>query len=257
MLELHALNAFSDNYIWAISDASGNVAVVDPGDPAVVEHWLAAGNRRLCAILVTHHHADHIGGVGELRKRHAARVFAPDDPRIDEADRRLADGDELILDQPALRLAVLAVPGHTRSHIAFFGSGWLFCGDTLFSLGCGRLFEGTPTQMLASLDRLAALPGDTAVCCAHEYTLGNAQFALRVDPDNRDLQARAAEVELLRAQSRPTLPVALANERACNPFLRVHSAAVRAAIEARIGRPPADRSETFGALRAWKDTFRA
>lgn len=256
MLELHPLLAFSDNYIWAICDDAGNVVVVDPGDATVVEQWLGEYHHCLRAILVTHHHADHIGGVRELRARHRAPVYAPDDPRIADADRRLVDGDRVTLESPALNLAVLAVPGHTRSHIALVGGGWLFCGDTLFSLGCGRLFEGSPAQMLASLDRLAALPGDTAVCCAHEYTLANARFAMHVDPDNPSLQSRIAEIERLRAQSRPTLPVTLASERACNPFLRVDSAAVRAALAKHCGRPVEDRIEAFAELRAWKDGFR-
>jgi hydroxyacylglutathione hydrolase len=151
----------------------------------------------------------------------------------------------------------MAVPGHTTSHVAFVGHGHLFCGDTLFSLGCGRLFEGSPAQMLASLDRLSALPDDTRVCCGHEYTLANAAFARVVDPDNPALRRRTEDAAAMRQADRPTLPSSLAGERACNPFLRVDTAPVRAAIAAHLGHPPADRVDAFAALRRWKDGFAA
>ncbi len=251
---LTALPAFSDNYIWLLEDQHRNALVVDPGDPRPVIAAIEAGSR-LAAVLITHHHADHIGGLAALRERYRFDCYGPADPRVPGPIERLSDGD--VVEIGALRFRVLEVPGHTRGHIAFHGEGLLFCGDTLFSLGCGRLFEGSPAQMRASLDRLAALPGDTLVCCAHEYTEANAAFAAAADPDNPALHARSSEVRRLRAVGRATVPSTIAEERACNPFLRCREPALRAAAAARLGRPPADDDETFAALRAWKDEFRS
>lgn len=255
-----ALPAFDDNYIWTLVGEDGDALVVDPGDAAPVLAAMAQGLRPT-TVLVTHHHHDHIGGIAALAAAiPGLEVVAPQDERIPLATRRVDDGD--VVRAAGLHFTTLAVPGHTRSHLAFHAEDagaapLLFCGDTLFSLGCGRLFEGTPAQMLASLDRLSALPGDTRICCTHEYTLSNAAFALVVDPHNPALQARVDEVRGLRARQQPTLPVTLAQERATNPFLRCDDDAVRAAIAARLGRPPADRIETFAVLREWKNVFRA
>ncbi len=258
-MRLLALPAFDDNYIWALVADDGRMIVVDPGDATPVLD-AAAGGLRPIAVLVTHHHGDHIAGLAALHARWPSlAIHAPDDPRIAPATRRVGDGDTVDID--GLRFAVLAVPGHTRSHIAFhgpeIGEGVLFCGDTLFSLGCGRLFEGTPAQMLASLDRLAALPDATRVCCAHEYTAANAAFALNVEPGNPDLRARADTVRALRTSGASTLPSTIGQERATNPFLRCDSTEVRATVTARLGRTPVDRVETFAELRRWKDGFRA
>ncbi len=251
-MPLRPLPAFTDNYIWTLGDEAGRCVVVDPGEAAPV---LEAGIEP-AMLLLTHHHADHIGGAAALLQRWPGMpVFAPADDRIDLPCTRVGDGD--VAAGGPWRFEAIEVPGHTLSHVAFTGHGVLFCGDTLFSLGCGRLFEGSPAQMLASLDRLAALPGATQVCCGHEYTLANAAFAAAVEPANPALRRRTEEATAMRDRGMPTLPSTLAGEIATNPFLRVDVPAVQAAVAARLGHAPADRVETFAGLRRWKDGFRA
>ena len=254
-MRLLPLPAFADNYIWTLAGDDGRAVVVDPGDAAPVFAAAEAGLQP-ALLLLTHHHADHIGGAAALLARWPdLPVYGPDDDRIHLPFTRVYDGD--VLDSAPWRFRILAVPGHTRSHVAFVGHGHLFCGDTLFSLGCGRLFEGTPAQMLESLDRLSALPDDTRVCCGHEYTLANAAFARVVDPDNPALRRRTEEATVMRHADRPTLPTTLADERATNPFLRIDAPAVRAAVAAHLGHAPADRVDVFAGLRRWKDGFAA
>lgn len=259
-MNLSALPAFSDNYIWMLHD-DRQAIVIDPGDAAPVAAALDAQGLALAAILVTHYHLDHVGGVAALRPRllvSAGQVWGPARESIPQPCTPLNDGDSV--EVMGLRFQVIDVPGHTAGHIAYFlpaaegREPILFCGDTLFSGGCGRLFEGTPAQMHQSLGRLAALPGNTRVCCAHEYTESNLRFAAAVEPHSADLAAYTAHCRALRAQGRPTLPSTIAQERAINPFMRCDTAAVIAAAQ---HRGAADRSgpAVLGALREWKNQF--
>ena len=249
---LRPLPAFADNYIWALSDDEGRTVIVDPGEAAPV--LAAREGLRPVAVLLTHHHADHIGGVAELLQTWPdLRVIAPEDARISYTTETVHEGDEVELE--GWRFSVTEIPGHTRSHIAFHGHGLLFCGDTLFSLGCGRLFEGTPAQMHESLTKLAALPPDSRICCGHEYTVNNSRFATVVEPGNLALRRRSEEARTMRNRGLPTLPSTLADELATNPFLRVDEPGVRQSLHARLGREPADSVDAFAELRRWKDGF--
>lgn len=253
---LTPLHAFTDNYIWLLR-AGPSAWVVDPGEAACVLDFLAHHQLTLRGILLTHHHADHTGGVDELRRLTGATVYGPAGESLPEPVQRLAEGDLLQVLGSTFR--VLDVPGHTAGHIAFYtpdfdASPLLFCGDTLFSGGCGRLFEGTPAQMLASLDKLSRLPPATRVCCAHEYTLGNLRFAQAVEPDNPYVKARLHWCETRQAAGEPTLPSTIATELKINPFLRSRRPAVRKAIAQRG--PADDDVAAFAALRAWKNEYR-
>ncbi len=256
-MDLIALPAFEDNYLWLLHDGQ-QALVVDPGDAAPVQAALRRLGLRLACILVTHHHGDHTGGVTALREASGATVYGPARERIPEPFTPLAGGDRLRV--LGLDFEVLDVPGHMAGHIAFFardvdGAPLLFCGDTLFSGGCGRIFEGTPAQLLASLDALAALPPTTRVCAAHEYTLGNLRFARTVEPDNTALADHERQCLQRRADGRPTLPSTIGLERAINPFLRSREAAVTRAVRAHS--PSAnDAVAVFAALRQWKNEFR-
>lgn len=257
--ELQLLPAFQDNYVWLVHGMADRrrVAVVDPGDAAVVEAALSRDGLTLDAILITHHHADHVGGVEALIANHAGvPVYGPASEVIPGRTVALTGGETVRLPALGLEFAVLNVPGHTAGHIAYYGHGTLFCGDTLFSGGCGRLFEGTPAQMLRSLDRLGSLPGDTRVCCTHEYTAANLRFASVVEPNNESLARRVAQVDALRRQGLPSLPVSLAAERSYNPFLRSREPCVRAAAVQHSGEATVDPVSVFAMLRRWKDGFR-
>ena len=250
-LQIEALPAFTDNYIWRFGTAAGDW-LVDPGDARVMRQILQSG-RRLSGILITHHHPDHIGGLGELPEHDRPRIIAPRDPRIPMADQRVEEGDSVDCD--GIEFAVWHVPGHTLTHVVYVGKGLVFCGDTLFSLGCGRLFEGSPAQMHHSLQRLAALPMESRIYPAHEYTLDNGRFATTVEPGNRGLISYLDEVRVRREQGRPSLPSTIAIERACNPFLRCTVDAIKRRVEARLQRPVHSELEVFSALREWKDVF--
>jgi hydroxyacylglutathione hydrolase len=252
--EVVALRAFSDNYIWTLRDARC-AAVVDPGDARPVLDYLRAEKLELKAILNTHHHADHVGGNDELLRQHRVPVFGPHDGRIGDVTHRLADGERMALPHFGIEFEVMEIPGHTRTHIAFHGSGMLFCGDTLFAVGCGRLFEGTPRQMFDSLTRLMRLPDDTAVYCGHEYTLSNIRFAKAVDPDNPALRELEARAQALRAEGKPTLPSTIGQEKATNPFVRCNNPAVIAMASKYAGKSLIDPVSVLAAIREWKNSF--
>ena len=251
-MKVTAIPTFRDNYVWAIHDDQSAI-LVDPGEAAPILTWLAARHLHPVAILVTHHHADHVGGIRELLARHAIPVYAPGNEAIPGRTHPLLGGENVAIAELGLDFQVIATPGHTLGHLCYFGQGALFCGDTLFSCGCGRLFEGTPAQMHASLGRIRALPPDTLIYCAHEYTLDNLAFALAVEPENPALQERLAEVRDLRAQEKASLPVSLGREIATNPFLRYDVPGVVVAAAQHAGRPIMPGLATFAALRAWKD----
>jgi hydroxyacylglutathione hydrolase len=255
-LRVRAVRAFADNYIWLIEAPRNRLIAVDPGEAAPVKAELERSGSSLAAILLTHHHPDHIGGVAELLAANPVRVIGPADPRIPVPIETVGDGDRCEFPDLGLGFDILHVPGHTLSHIAFFGHGALFCGDTLFSAGCGRMFEGKPKQMLASLTRLRNLPPETLMYCGHEYTAANLRFALTVEPANGASIEYQERVARLRTRDQPSLPSALSLERRVNPFLRCDVRDVREAAAAHAGRPLGLDEEVFGALRSWKDQFR-
>lgn len=253
-LNISAIPAFSDNYIWLLQRDSGICAVVDPGDHRPVLNVLQAEGLDLRYVLLTHHHWDHAGGVPGLLEHFDAQVFGPVDERLDDWCTPCREDDQVVLDELGLTFGVLDIPAHTSSHIAFHGHGLVFSGDTLFSIGCGRLFEGTPAQMQAAMDKLADLPPETLVYCGHEYTESNCTFALLVEPDNADLQRRAQEVGRLRAGQEITLPSTVGAELAANPFMRTRvNSVVTAARRHEPGAQPG--ASTMGVIRAWKDSM--
>jgi hydroxyacylglutathione hydrolase len=257
MLTVTPVPAFADNYLWiAHGDAPGRALVVDPGDARAVLDALAGAGLTLDTILVTHHHPDHVGGVADLVARTGARVFGPAREQVPAPCTPVRGGDRVELAALGLGFEVIDVPGHTAGHVAYYGHGALFCGDTLFSAGCGRLFEGTPEQMLASLDALSTLPDETRVYCAHEYTLANLRFATTVEPENPDLKAWQQEAASLRARNLPTIPTTIGRERRVNPFLRARSSEVRRSAEAHAGVALGSPVAVFAEIRRWKDGFR-
>lgn len=259
MLEVTAVRAFADNYIWlahARSDAR-QVIAVDPGDAQPVVETLQQQGLSLAAIFVTHHHADHVGGVRDLVDRFGVPVFGPASENMPVPVKKLREGDTVALASQDLEFSIVDIPGHTAGHIAFVGHGALFCGDTLFSAGCGRLFEGTPAQMHRSLSKLKALDADTAVYCGHEYTVANLQFALAVEPDNAEAAQHMERCRALRAANRPTLPSTIGLETKINPFLRCETETVKRAAERRAGAKLDSATEVLATVRDWKNHFKA
>ncbi|HEV8517197.1 MAG TPA: hydroxyacylglutathione hydrolase [Burkholderiales bacterium] len=253
-IEIFPVCAFNDNYIWTLRQ-DGKAAVVDPGDAAPVLDYLRAEKLELTAILNTHHHADHVGGNAELLSHYRVPVYGPHDERIPTVSHRLREGDRFTLAHFGIEFSVFEIPGHTRSHIAFYGSDMLFCGDTLFACGCGRLFEGTPQQMYTSLAKLAALPDPTRVYCGHEYTLANIRFARAAESENPELVRWEREASAQRAKNEATLPSSIGREKRANPFLRCDQPAVIASASRHVGKPLKDAVSVLGAIRDWKNNF--
>ena len=253
-MEIVAVNAFKDNYVWTLRDET-HAAVVDPGEAAPVLDYLAREKLRLVAILATHHHPDHVGGIAELVSRFRVPVFGPKNEPIATLTQPVSEGDRVAIPELGLAFEVLDIPGHTRAHVAYYGAGALFCGDTLFACGCGRLFEGTAEQMYKSLSKLASLPDETKVYCGHEYTLANIGFAKAVEPRNRALGEREVRDQKLREAGKPTLPSTLGEEKATNPFLRCREPAVVESANKYLGARVADPVRVFAAIRDWKNKF--
>lgn len=254
MLTLIPLPAFTDNYIWVLHDGRHAIAV-DPGDPAPLIAFLDTHRLALTAVLITHHHRDHTGGNTLLHQRYGCAIYAPENPSIPAVSHPLHGGDSVTLARPEAYFEVLATPGHTLDHLSYVGHGFLFCGDTVFGCGCGKLFEGSAAMMAASLDAILALPDATRVCCAHEYTLSNIDFAKTLDGDNPALLERERQDRARRSRNQPTLPSTLDLEKATNPFLRFHDPDMTAFAARYLNRPHPDPAEVFGAIRAAKDAW--
>jgi hydroxyacylglutathione hydrolase len=252
-IEVYPIEALVDNYIWAIKHTAHNkIIIVDPGESAPVENFLHKHNFDLHGILLTHHHADHTAGVNDLIKNTDMPVWGID---IDHPNNTPIRNNTLSINSLELEFKVFGIPGHTLDHIAFYGHGALFCGDTLFAGGMGRIFEGTALQMYNSVNKLASLPQATKIYCAHEYTLANLEFALHVEPSNKKLIARHIKTEKIRSSNSPTLPSTIAEELGTNPFLRPHVKEIQEAVSQYINRPVTDELEVFTNLRLWKDNF--
>ena len=256
-LVVQPISAFADNYIWLLYDSrSRQACVVDPGNAQPVLAALRELKLELTSVLITHHHFDHVGGLEALQAEYSPQVYGPTNPAITGIGKSVGQGDTVTV--LGTEFTVLEVPGHTLDHIAYFHPGetpLLFCGDTLFAGGCGRVFEGTPGMMYQSLQSLAALPPTTRVYCAHEYTMANLVFAQAVEPDNKALRQRIVKAEATRARNEPTVPSELALELATNPFLRCADAQLRASLAAQEKLEGEDNAEVFASVRAWKDTF--
>jgi hydroxyacylglutathione hydrolase len=255
MITVIPVPVFNDNYVWILHPPKGGAAIaIDPGDAVPVRRYLEAHDLQLGGILVTHHHGDHVGGIEDLAAHFGCTVYGPATEDIDGLDHPVGGGDHVGLG--GLDLEVLDVPGHTRGHVAYFGGGLLFCGDTLFAGGCGRIFEGTPPIMHSSLSALAQLPPETLVYCAHEYTAANLRFALEVEPANIGLGERLTVTEHILASGRPTVPSTLELELDTNPFLRCDHSDVVSAASQHAGGQLQPGVETFAEIRRWKDGYR-
>jgi hydroxyacylglutathione hydrolase len=256
MLKVMPISAFKDNYIWLLANPINRYCiVVDPGDAIPVLDALKKEDLTLSAILITHHHHDHTGGILALLEHYPVPVYGPATESVPGVDHLLVEGDVVTVPSLDLTLRVMDIPGHTAGHIAYYGTNSLFCGDTLFAAGCGRLFEGTAEEMFDSLAKILDLPNDTLIYCAHEYTAANLRFAATVEPLNRDVQKRSREVAKMREKNCPTLPSVLQLEKLTNPFLRCHQDSVIRSAREHTKSQLMDSVEVFRAIRAWKDTF--
>lgn len=256
MIKVTAIHAFADNYIWLIGrDGNSSVAIVDPGTAEPVLAALEQHGLRPCAILTTHHHFDHTAGISELLEHFDIPVYGPANEPIPFRTHPLKEGDRVELGELGLTFDVWDTPGHTSGHIAYLGHGCLFCGDTLFTAGCGRLFEGTPEEMQHSLARIRELPDETRVYCAHEYTLDNIGFALMAEPENQELRQRREEAIKTIMKGKPTVPSELGLEKRTNPFLRWDSQNLVKAAEEIADKKLNTPVEVFGMVRAWKDSL--
>jgi len=254
MINIIPIPAFDDNYIWVIRNTH-SAAVVDPGDADPVRDYLKHESLQLIAILNTHHHGDHVGGNADLLEHFNVPVYGPSHERIDTVSHPLDEGSEVHLPLLSLRLKVFDIPGHTAGHIGYYGANSLFCGDTLFGCGCGRIFEGTPAQMYASLQKIRHLPDETLVYCAHEYTLSNIRFAKAIEPNNVALLNREKRDQQLRSQHKPTLPSTIGLEKLTNPFLRCGEPDVKASAKKHANQDLIDEIAVFATLREWKNRF--
>lgn len=255
-IQVEPILAFKDNYIWClINDETNHCIIVDPGEAKPVLAFLKSANLSLSALFITHHHWDHTNGIKGILNAHSAPVYGPTKEKIIGITCPVDEGDTIQLKNwPVFN--VLSIPGHTLGHIAYYGDGLLFCGDTLFSAGCGRLFEGTAEQMLESLNKLSNLPDETKIYCGHEYTLNNLQFAQTVEPNNAHIKERLEQVRELRQNSLPSLPALLANERLTNPFLRSDSPEIAIKIKKHSGKSLDSFVEIFAYLRQWKNNYK-
>lgn len=256
MIRVEPISAFRDNYIWfIIHEPSNKVAIVDPGDAGPVLDRISSDHLIPAAVLITHHHPDHVGGIGGILAQYQIPVYGPIHEKIPGRTHALKEGDILELPEFDLQFDILDMPGHTSGAIAYYGEGMVFVGDTLFLSGCGRLFEGTPQQMYDSLSKLARLPDETKIYCAHEYTLANLNFARAVEPENKDIQSQIVDCRALRDRNIPTVPGTIAREKRVNPFLRVSQEVVVQAACRHTERQLKGQVEVFAAIRNWKDNF--
>lgn len=256
MIEVRPVKAFRDNYIWLIGNSENNrVAVVDPGEAVPVLERLYEQGLQPIAILVTHHHQDHVGGIAGLLENYTVPVYGPANEDIPAITKPLHEGDAVYLEGIGVRFSVLEVPGHTLGALAYNGAGAAFTGDTLFTAGCGRLFEGTPEQLHDSLEKIKKLPNSTMIYCAHEYTLSNLAFAKIVEPDNPAITYRLGVCDRLRKEDRPTVPATLGEEKLTNPFLRTDQHSVKAAASRHAGYALENAVEVLATIRKWKDSF--
>ncbi|BBB14655.1 hydroxyacylglutathione hydrolase [Candidatus Rickettsiella viridis] len=256
-IQVQPILAFKDNYIWClINDETNHCIIVDPGEAKPVLGFLKRSNLSLDALFITHHHWDHTNGIKAILKDHSAPVFGPAKEKIAGVSNPVDEGDTVELNNWPITFKVLAIPGHTLGHIAYYGDNLLFCGDTLFSAGCGRLFEGTAEQMLDSLNKLSQLPDETQIYCGHEYTLNNLNFAQMLEPNNVHVKEYLERVRELRQKNLPSLPCTLSTERLVNPFLRCDKTEILSRVERHRGKKFDLPAEAFAYLRQWKNNYK-